>query len=211
MALTDQEALDAIMNRARKLTLSAQPYETRPVTVQSLSAMLGEVDRAKRAAVQLQQENIRLNNQVDHFKQAEEAEKVRNLQLAQQITRLENDLKAARLTQPHAFVQRNARPTSIKAAQAVLGRTGSQRVRILQQIVSRGQDGAIDDEVAQVLDMMPPRVASRRAELASGGWIETNGKERKTRMGQDAAVWVVTQKGLDALRALDQQQQQKGN
>lgn len=119
--------------------------------------------------------------------------------MVQEIDKLRSQLTEA-LDRPHAYLRNGARSTERRAAVAALGRSGSQRHQVAEFIASRGTYGAIDDEVARALGLMPPRVATRRGELTDGGWVEVNGQERKTRSGQDAAVWVATDKTHQALK-----------
>lgn len=83
--------------------------------------------------------------------------------------------------------------TSRKAALDNYPRSGSQRYRCLVAIAKSGIAGRTFDELRQELDLYS---ADRRlSELKDGGWIESNGQERKTQHGSDAVVYILTGKG----------------
>lgn len=91
------------------------------------------------------------------------------------------------------------KPTSRDAAYANAPRRGTQRERVLVQIVSCGVTGATRDEVADLLHM-PPNVATPRVlELIQGGHVEETSRTRATRAGEQATVLVATPKGRDAV------------
>lgn len=130
--------------------------------------------------------------------------------LVVEIDRLRDDLGHS-VSDPHTQVRHNARPTERRAAQAALGGSGSQRFAIAAFIASQGGYGATDDEVACALDMMPPRVATRRGELLKGQFIQDGGTHRKTRNDQDALVWVMTHKGRAALNSGEHTERKENN
>lgn len=100
----------------------------------------------------------------------------------------------------HSYLRNHPHATEVEAAQRALGRSGSQRVKILEVIISKGEYGATDDECALALGMMPPRVATRRLELEEGGWIVKTSEVRKTRTGSSAIVWRATEKAVLELK-----------
>lgn len=103
------------------------------------------------------------------------------------------------VTTPHAWVRKNAHQSEIDAANFVRPRTGTQRAKALDVIVGAGAHGATDYEISQAIDLIPPRVASRRKELVQMGWIEESGKTRPTPGGIEAIVWVLTDKAQTEL------------
>lgn len=84
--------------------------------------------------------------------------------------------------------------TSEAAAWAVLPRTGTQRMTILEWLVARGDQGGTDEETRLALGMRYSSVTTRRDELRKGGWVKDSGARRATTSGESAAVWVVTEK-----------------
>lgn len=95
---------------------------------------------------------------------------------------------AEQLDFKHAYLSINARGTSREAADKALGRSGSQRRRVYEFIVSTG--GATDEELAEALGMNPSSVRPRRLELITAGFIRESGRTRKTASGTPAIVWV---------------------
>jgi len=79
--------------------------------------------------------------------------------------------------------------TSEAAAESIKGFAGSLRYRILQYILSRGQEGATDDEIERFFGMRHQTVSARRRELVQQGHIETSELRRRTSSGRTATVW----------------------
>lgn len=96
-------------------------------------------------------------------------------------------------------VRHDARPTSASAASMAFPRSGTQRMRVLAAISAR-HGGATDDDVIASTGMLHQSVGPRRLELERGGWIEDSGRRRKTRMGNDAIVWELTDLARARLR-----------
>jgi len=65
--------------------------------------------------------------------------------------------------------------------------------RIFDLLCSRGQIGATDDEMEEALNILHQTVNPCRQLLHKEGWIKQNGKERPTRSGCSACVWIVCQ------------------
>jgi hypothetical protein len=78
------------------------------------------------------------------------------------------------------------------AAKRVEPRSGSQRARVLELAMIRGELGVTDDEIEQVLDLAHQTASARRNELVADGYLTDSGIRRKTRRYADAAVWVAT-------------------
>jgi len=80
--------------------------------------------------------------------------------------------------------------TSQKAARRALGRSGSQRNAIYEEIKSRGSDGMTCDEICDCLQMLVQSATPAINTLANDGWLEDSGRRRNTRSGREAIVWV---------------------
>ena len=87
--------------------------------------------------------------------------------------------------------------TSRAAAWAVAPRTGTQRRKVLVAIAYKPRT---DEELQADLAMSGNTERPRRVELVEGGWIEDSGERRKTRAGDDAIVWSLTEKARAELR-----------
>lgn len=92
---------------------------------------------------------------------------------------------------PHAFTGKRA--TSIAAATVILPRTGTQRRKVYDFIVSRGTFGATDDEMMDELSMSGNSLHPRRLELVQAKLIDDSGQRRKTKSGSDAIVWTANE------------------
>ncbi len=80
--------------------------------------------------------------------------------------------------------------TSKAAALSVEPRAGTLRARVLDCIREQGGNGATDDEVQVWLEMNPSTQRPRRIELRDHGFVVDSGRQRVTRGGEMAAVWV---------------------
>lgn len=80
--------------------------------------------------------------------------------------------------------------TSQAAARRALGRSGSQRNAIYQEIRSRGSDGMTCDEICEYFQMLVQSATPAINTLANDGWLEDSGRRRNTRSGREAIVWV---------------------
>ncbi len=80
--------------------------------------------------------------------------------------------------------------TSQEAARRALGRTGSQRRAIYEEIRSRGTDGLTCDEICVILQLLVQSATPAINTLARDGWLEDSGLRRNTRSGNAAIVWV---------------------
>ena len=80
--------------------------------------------------------------------------------------------------------------TSQAAARRALGRSGSQRNAIYQEIKSRGSDGMTCDEICEYFQMLVQSATPAINTLANDGWLEDSGRRRNTRSGREAIVWV---------------------
>lgn len=91
-------------------------------------------------------------------------------------------------TPPHV----KASATSRAAAQAIEPRTPSLRLQVLEFILSCGEQGATDQEIAAALNLSGDTQRPRRCELVKQGKIRPAFKMRKTSAGRDAQVWIAT-------------------
>lgn len=80
--------------------------------------------------------------------------------------------------------------TSQEAARRALGRTGSQRRAIYEEIRSRGTDGLTCDEICVILQLLVQSATPAINTLARDGWLRDSGLRRNTRSGNAAIVWV---------------------
>lgn len=103
------------------------------------------------------------------------------------------------------FVE-DALGTSKAAAINGYPNANTQRHRVLLEVARAGEHGLTRDEISlgeyTGKSMSKDAVHARVWELGprGGGWIEPNGKVRKTPMGQDAEVLVLTKKGAREVR-----------
>lgn len=104
--------------------------------------------------------------------------------------------------QPDAGLRSDPHDTEIKAAEVSKVNSGTWRRKVLDVIVQAGENGMIDYDIAKRIDLMEPRVASRRGELASYGWVEDSGMRRLTGTGSEAIVWVLTPQGHSQYKTL---------
>lgn len=90
--------------------------------------------------------------------------------------------------------------TSRRAALDTYPRQGTQRHRVLGAVaLARG--GATADQVSAHLGLPPQTAGPRVWELRQGGWLQPTGEERMTRNGSMAAVYELTPKAVDHVRA----------
>lgn len=95
------------------------------------------------------------------------------------------------LDEAHAYIRRDARPTSRAAARAALPNTGTKRRKVFDFIRLQGDHGATDAEIIAGLGMAHQSVGPRRLELLEAGLIAPADKQRATPTGVMAMVWVV--------------------
>lgn len=81
-------------------------------------------------------------------------------------------------------------PTSCDAAEAIVGRAGSVRRRVLEAIRSSGSRGLTDEQLQDALQLNPSTARPRRIELVELGLVRDSGRTRPTASGRMAAVWV---------------------
>lgn len=85
--------------------------------------------------------------------------------------------------QSHSATSRDA-ASHIKPGAATL------RMKVLGYIVARGEDGATDAEIQDVLGIEGSTQRPRRVELVDAGLVKDSGATRATRKGRRAAVWI---------------------
>jgi hypothetical protein len=84
--------------------------------------------------------------------------------------------------------------TEEAAAYAVMPRTGTQRMAVLEAI-SGAEAGLTDEQVRSQTGIRYSSECARRQELEKGGWVMDSGQRRLTSSGQDAIIWVLTPEG----------------
>lgn len=116
---------------------------------------------------------------------------------------LEEALEGYELSDPSedtpGLVGRSHPDTSREASLAVMPRTGTQRMDVLEFIVAAGDEGAIDEEIRNGIGIRYSSGCARRKELELGGWICDSGRTRPTETGNDSIVWVLTSKAREEL------------
>lgn len=90
--------------------------------------------------------------------------------------------------------------TSRQAALDNYPRSGTQRRRVLEAIGQAGEWGRTRDELAHELGLSGNAIRPRVCELSDGGFVEESGRTRKTDLGSEAAVLVLTTKGREQMR-----------
>lgn len=81
--------------------------------------------------------------------------------------------------------------TSSEAATAAEEYAPKKRLQILAYILSRGAEGATDDEGQRALGIRVQTYTPRRYELVKEGFVVDSGMRRRTISGCRAIVWVV--------------------
>ena len=80
--------------------------------------------------------------------------------------------------------------TSRSAADRAIPNAGTQRRMLFDFIVSRGSDGATDEESQRRLSMGANTQRPRRRELEQSGLVVNSGRTRLTTARRKAVVWV---------------------
>jgi hypothetical protein len=84
--------------------------------------------------------------------------------------------------------------TSADAAVQIAESAKTLRAKVLRFILDRGEFGATDIEIQDVLKMNPSTQRPRRIELVGSGDVVDSGKSRLTPSGRKATVWVAVQR-----------------
>jgi len=82
-------------------------------------------------------------------------------------------------------------PTSRAAAKEIAGPARSLKSRVHEFIARRGDSGCTDEEIQIALEMNPSTQRPRRVDLVRDGVVEDSGRQRKTRSGRNATIWVI--------------------
>jgi hypothetical protein len=88
-----------------------------------------------------------------------------------------------------------ASDTERAAALAVMPRSGTLRLRVLEALAAAGPRGLTDYELERRLGLQRPSGSSRRGDLSAGGWVSDSGLRRPTNTGCAAIVWVLSAEG----------------
>ena len=83
--------------------------------------------------------------------------------------------------------------TSRQAAESIAKPSRTLKAKVHFFISIRGRDGCTDEEIQTALGMNPSTQRPRRVELVRDGVVKDSGKQRKTRSGRNAVVWVIKQ------------------
>ena len=81
-------------------------------------------------------------------------------------------------------------PTSRKAWLQILPDAATLRGKVYSHIVKQGVSGATDEEICDALNIGGSTERPRRIELIEGGFVADSARQRHTRSGRLAAVWV---------------------
>jgi hypothetical protein len=91
---------------------------------------------------------------------------------------------------PGVKLARDARGTSVAAAERVYPVSGTQRYRVWQVIRARGAEGATDHEIADETGIKLNSVQPRRIELVERDLVRDSGRRRTHGTYGKATVWV---------------------
>lgn len=95
---------------------------------------------------------------------------------------------------PDPPAHHNAPPgTSDAAANHIAPRAGTLRGMVLDFIRSRGVEGATDQEIQTSLGLSSNTENPRRLELVQAELVVASGRQRPTRSGCRATVWIATE------------------
>lgn len=94
------------------------------------------------------------------------------------------------------IIARNARKTSVDAANNHLPKSGSTRAKVYEYIVRQGMRGATDQEIQRYLKIDGNTVRPSRLTLFKDGLIVDAGITRKNENGNDCTVWRAIDKGM---------------
>ena len=94
------------------------------------------------------------------------------------------------------IVAKDAKPTSVAAASAIYGRTGSIRRMVWEFIVRCEMNGATDFEIQRTLNLLGDTERPTRQTLEKDGLIMDTGTTRKNAKGHDCIVYRVCDEEL---------------
>jgi len=94
------------------------------------------------------------------------------------------------------IIARNAQRTSIAAAQKVLPKTGSLRMKVYEFILNQGLRGVTDQEIEHTLGIDGNTVRPTRISLVKDGYIMDTGTTRKNNHDNDCIVWRAVKEGM---------------
>lgn len=81
--------------------------------------------------------------------------------------------------------------TSREAAKSIAKSSQTFKSMVHSFIKTSGDYGCTDEEIQTSLEMNPSTQRPRRVDLVRDGVVEDSGKQRKTRSGRNAVVWVI--------------------
>ena len=92
-------------------------------------------------------------------------------------------------------ISRNVKDTSLSAIKKVFPKSGTKRRTIYELIKTEGMFGLCDHEIEERTGWLHQSASASRNSLMKDGWIVDSGQRRKTNQGNDAIVWVISDKG----------------
>lgn len=95
--------------------------------------------------------------------------------------------------------RRRGTDTEKAAARDVFPHSGSQRLRVLEELASAGERGCTDYELSERLHILRTSAGKRRKELLEDGLVEPTTERRTTDTSSTAVVWRITSAGHEAL------------
>jgi hypothetical protein len=100
---------------------------------------------------------------------------------------------------------RDPKPTELAGALHIVGKSGSDKMRLLQALVNAGYRGLTDHEAAMLLELPVTSINGRRNQLVNQGWVEDSGRtrpgpvwDRRTKRFVPNIVWKATPRGTRA-------------
>lgn len=97
------------------------------------------------------------------------------------------------------YVPRSA--TSRAAAILAIPRAGTQRRKVLNFLIQQGENGAIDEEIQNALEMVANTQRPRRIELVALKLVTDSGRKRKTKAVRDATIWIATTDAMEIAKS----------
>ena len=91
------------------------------------------------------------------------------------------------------IIAKNARPTSLAAADFIYGRTGSIRRTIYEHLSRKGMVGATDQEMEKELNIEGNSLRPSRLTLEKDGLIMDTQTTRPNRKGHQCVVWRIAE------------------
>lgn len=94
-----------------------------------------------------------------------------------------------------------ARSTTVEARKAIRLVARTLRAQVFVELLKRGSTGATLEELELTLGIPGNTIRPRRQELEKRGLVEDSGRERLTRSGRSAIVWIVPDEVAELARS----------